>query len=184
MIKIENFSLKYDERTLFENFNLTVQDNESTGIFAPTGSGKTTLFNQIIKNYADKKRISCVFQDNALIEELSVEKNIVLPLENLMPKEEAVILCEKLLEKLDLSDKKNKICKKLSGGEKQRVNIARAFAFDGEIFLFDEPFSAQDKEHKQIIFEMIGEIKNKKTVLLISHNESDLKLLCDRIIYL
>lgn len=183
MINFENFTLKYDDKILFNNFNLTLKKGEKVGIFAPTGSGKTSILNEIIKQYSDKTKISAVFQDNILIEELTVTKNIILPLENNSDKNQAKILADEWINKLDLKDKADIPCKKLSGGEKQRVNLARAFAFDGDIFLFDEPFSSQDKIHKNQISKYITQLKNKE-IIIVSHNENELQELCDRIIYL
>lgn len=149
------------------------------GFFGPTGSGKTTQLNKIAREHGC---VSYCFQDNCLIENQSVLKNVVLPLENIFARDEAVQVAEKWIRLLDLQDKRDVLCGKLSGGEKQRVGIARAFAYDAEIFLLDEPCSAQDKEHKEIIFQLIIQLKEQgKLIYLVSHEKTFLEGLCDQI---
>ncbi len=145
-----------------------------TGFFGPTGSGKTTRLNQIAEEYSDKYKISYAFQDNRLLPDLSVIRNISLPLENFVVKKNAEEIAEKWIKAFDLSLQKNRKTKVLSGGEAQRVNLARAFAWNGDILL-DEPFSSQDEKHKDIIKNLIKElIAQKKTLIVVSHNKQDL----------
>lgn len=148
---------------------------EITGFFGPTGSGKTTRLNQIAAEFSEKYRISYVFQDSRLLPELSAKKNIFLPLENALDKKMAEEIAEHWIKIFDLELQKNQKAKSLSGGEAQRVNLARAFAWNGDVFLFDEPFSSQDENHKKIIMENIKELsQQKKTIVLVSHNRQDL----------
>lgn len=165
------------------NEKIEIKNGECIGIYGPTGSGKTTLFNKILADYSPKYKISYVFQDNKLITHLTVLKNVMLPLESKMDKNEAEKKARGWLQELDLVEKVGSQCNKLSGGEKQRVNLARAFAFDGDIFLFDEAFTAQDEKHKKQIFELVKQLKTtKKTILIISHNKQDLEELCEKIL--
>lgn len=148
---------------------------EITGFFGPTGSGKTTRLNQIAAEFSEKYRISYVFQDSRLLPELSAKKNIFLPLENALDKKMAEEIAEHWIKIFDLELQKNQKAKALSGGEAQRLNLARAFAWNGDVFLFDEPFSSQDENHKKIIMENIRELSlQKKTIVLVSHNRQDL----------
>lgn len=154
--------------------NLIIKKGEFVGLYGPTGSGKTTLLNEIYKKYIKSHRISYVFQENRLIGHLSCEKNVSLVLENQMSCVNAKNNAGQWLEIFDLSDKRLQTSKKISGGEAQRVNIARAFAWNGEIFLLDEPFSAQDEFHKKIIFEQIQKLRENHFVVIVSHNYTDL----------
>lgn len=157
-------------------------ENRCIGFFGPTGSGKTTTINKIAKENCENCKVSYVFQDNQLIEKLSVLKNVILPLENSYSKTEAELIALNWLKKMDLEDKQNVLCEKLSGGEKQRVGLARAFAYDGTLFLFDEPFAAQDENHKNLIMNNIKLLKNNgKLIYIVSHHKEDLEYLCDEI---
>ena len=202
LLQIENLTIMQEENTLFRNFNLSVADNDRLGIFAPTGTGKTTLLNWladimpqnaerngIIKTQGklikqEKLTISYVFQEPRLIPSVSVLKNVTLPVEKMYGKEKA---CEKaavILEKLFLKDKLNSMPEKLSGGEKQRVAIARAFIYPGKLLLMDEPFHSQDDEKRNMLIEFTKEIikTENRALIIISHNKSDLDKLGCRII--
>ena len=185
-IEISSLSVEFDGRSLLSDFNLRVKKGECIGLFAPTGRGKTTLLNKITEKYAGAgSKISYAFQDNRLILELSAYQNVKIPLENIYTEDKAEKIANYFISQLDLQSVANNKCKKLSGGEKQRVNLARAFAYDGDIFLLDEPFSAQDEKHKKTIFELIENlIPSGKSVIIVSHNKNDLDLLCERIVKL
>ena len=202
LLQIENLTIMQEENALFRNFNLSVADNDRLGIFAPTGTGKTTLLNWlagimpreaekngIIKTEGklvkqEKLTVSYVFQEPRLIPSVSVLKNITLPVEKMYGKDEAVKKASLLLEKLFLKDKLNSMPEKLSGGEKQRVAIARAFAYPGKLLLMDEPFHSQDEEKRNLLIELTKEIieAENRALIIISHNKSDLDKLGCRII--
>ncbi|MCQ2575333.1 MAG: ATP-binding cassette domain-containing protein [Treponema sp.] len=195
-MKITNLTIKIKERILFEQLNLELKG--ITGIFAPTGSGKTTLLNYIAGNLKNKTEfeisgtkdfdeninISYGYQDFRLLENLSVEKNILLPLENLSDYEEKKNNALEIAEKLKLTDLLSEKCKDLSGGEKQRVSLVRAFAFPGDLLLLDEPFSNQDEEKCNLIIEQIKIMAEKVPVLVVSHNREFLDLLTDKLLYI
>lgn len=181
LIDIKNLNVRFNDKIIFSDFSLQIEKAECIGLFAPTGKGKTTLLNEIAQLYYDKLKISYVFQDNCLLLNKTVEKNINLVLDK---KNDDVI--NKLLNDFDLVSKKYYPCKFLSGGEMQRVNLARAFAYDGDVFLLDEPFSSQDEKHKENIILLIKNelLKKEKTVILVSHNKKDLEKIGSTIISL
>lgn len=155
-----------------------------TGFFGPTGSGKTTELNRIANEKSNNSTVSYVFQNNELLEKFSVLKNIIIPIEKKFPESQAAEIAQKWIKNLDLEDKTNELCSRLSGGEKQRVNLARAFAYDGNIFLLDEPFAAQDSKHVELIKKYINEkLEEGKNIYLVTHNLEDLKQLCQEIKY-
>lgn len=147
LLFIKDFNLTVGEQVLFKNFSLDVFAGEIIGFFAPTGSGKTSLFNHIAGTSAVvepkstvfepkstvvepvETTISYVFQEPRLIPSLTVLKNVMLPLENKMKENDAKDLAIQWLEKLNMGHKINDLAKTLSGGEQQRTAIARAFAY-------------------------------------------------------
>ena len=188
IIEINNLNITFGNKKLFENYSLQINQGETLGIYAPTGKGKTTLLNYIAQNYYKIIKISYAYQDNRLLLNKTVFQNInfIIPKDKQKNKiiKDTNNKIELLLQDLELQNKKNTPCKFLSGGEQQRVNLARAFAFEPELLLLDEPFSAQDIEHKKQICSIIKNqiIEKNKTMILVSHSQDELKNLCKKII--
>lgn len=188
IIEINNLNITYGNKKLFENYSLQINQGETLGIYAPTGKGKTTLLNYIAQNYYKIIKISYAYQDNRLLLNKTVLQNInfIIPKDKQKNKiiKDTNNKIELLLQDLELQNKKNTPCKFLSGGEQQRVNLARAFSFEPELLLLDEPFSAQDIEHKKQICSIIKNqiIEKNKTMILVSHSQDELKNLCKKII--
>lgn len=188
IIEINNLNITFGNKKLFENYSLQINQGETLGIYAPTGKGKTTLLNHIAQNYYKIIKISYAYQDNRLLLNKTVLQNInfIIPKDKQKNKiiKDTNNKIELLLQDLELQNKKNTPCKFLSGGEQQRVNLARAFAFEPELLLLDEPFSAQDIEHKKQICSIIKNqiIEKNKTMILVSHSQDELKNLCKKII--
>ena len=187
ILKIEKLNLNAGNQLLFKDFSLQVFEGQIIGFFAPTGSGKTSLFNYI----ASLSPVSYVFQDPRLIPSLSVQKNVMLPLENKMDKESAKATAMTWLEKLNMSHKLNDLAKTLSGGEQQRTAIARAFAYTTAgpepvegLLLLDEPFASQDESNISNIINLTKQIisTNNRACLVISHDLNILKSFCTKII--
>lgn len=188
IIEINNLNITFGNKKLFENYSLQINQGETLGIYAPTGKGKTTLLNYIAQNYYKIIKISYAYQDNRLLLNKTILQNInfIIPKDKQKNKiiKDTNNKIELLLQDLELQNKKNTPCKFLSGGEQQRVNLARAFAFEPELLLLDEPFSAQDIEHKKQICSIIKNqiIEKNKTMILVSHSQGELKNLCKKII--
>lgn len=199
LLFIKDFNLTVGEQVLFKNFSLDVFAGEIIGFFAPTGSGKTSLFNHIAGTMLEsvETSISYVFQEPRLIPSLTVLKNVMLPLENKMKENDAKDLAIQWLEKLNMGHKINDLAKTLSGGEQQRTAIARAFAYtcavpelvdggDGgeRLLLLDEPFASQDETNTQNIMKLIKDrVRGQQCAcLVISHDRQLLESLCSRII--
>jgi len=185
MIKIEKVSKKYGELEIFDELSLTIPENEVTVILGPSGVGKTTLLNmiskldenftgEIIRNY---NKLSYVFQEDRLLKWKTVEANIRFVLNN----ENKSI--KSILELLELYDLRYKKVKELSGGQMQRVSIARAFAYSSEFIIMDEPFKSLDIFLKiKIIRDFIKLMENqKRTILLVTHDIREALLLGDNI---
>ncbi len=204
LLSIKKLYITNGSQTLVKNFNLELTAGDYKTISAPTGTGKTTLFNYIadilpqdtfkvtgemIK--APGLRIAYAFQEPRLIPSISVLKNVMLPLQNLMDPQRAESIARVWLQRFKLSHKVLDLPENLSGGEKQRANLARAFAYaisasnsvvpealegpyTNKLLLLDEPFSSQDEQNAQNIISLIKEMLfiPNTAVLLITHDRT------------
>lgn len=190
MIKIENLYKTYEDRTLFENFNLEVPDAGFVVISGSSGCGKTTLLNMIggIED-PDKGKITVdgvvvterknrkiyfgeivgfLFQNFALLENKTVREN----LEMIKKSGRTETGIEEALEKVGLSSALNKKVYKLSGGEQQRVALARLMIKKCSLILADEPTGSLDAENSGIVMKILHEFNQKgKTVLIVTHSQ-------------
>lgn len=196
ILQIKDLSVSQEEKKLFSDFSLELKSNQIIGIKGPSGKGKTTLLNCIadvlpkdntfaITGLIQKKsniKISYVFQEHRLIPFISVFKNVMLPLEKIMPKDEAEQIAINYLKEFELLYKKDNFPNELSGGEKQRVSLARAFAYPSDLLLMDEPFQSQDLEKKQKLIMMTKNIlqKESRAIIFVSHSEDELEQLCEK----
>ncbi len=196
ILQIKDLSVSQEEKKLFSDFSLELKSNQIIGIKGPSGKGKTTLLNCIadvlpkdntfvITGSIQKKsniKISYVFQEHRLIPFISVLKNVMLPLEKIMPKDEAEQIAINYLKEFELLYKKDNFPNELSGGEKQRVSLARAFAYPSDLLLMDEPFQSQDLQKKQKLIMMTKNIlqKESRAIIFVSHSEDELEQLCEK----
>lgn len=201
MLVIENISMNYDETPnivhALSNVNLILNKNELTIIEGPSGSGKTTLLNIIggllkpssgkilvnnkniiemndnEKAYYRNKVIGFVFQSFYLEPNFTVYDNVEVPLIIAgIPKNERRKMILSTLDSVGLLDKEKMIASKLSGGEKQRVSIARAIVNNPEIILADEPTGNLDSKNVDMIMSLLKRIsKEDKIVIVITHND-------------
>lgn len=187
--------------------DLSIEKGEMIAIMGASGSGKSTLLNilgfldkptegnyllngQSVGKLGDKilarnrnKFIGFVVQNFALIEDYTVFQNIKVPLDyTKISKKEKKQRIITLLDKMKISDKKDKLPKELSGGQNQRVAIARALVNDPEIILADEPTGALDSKTGEDVMDIFKEFnKEGKTVIIITHDEK-IANMCKRII--
>lgn len=191
-LSIENVNKRYYEHIIFENFNIDFYMNKINCIVGKSGCGKSTLLNIIsgvIEN--DTEEILClkelgvgyIFQEDRLVEWLTVEENIQLVAGKYYDKERLKVLCSKYLELVGMKEYKDYYPQMLSGGLRQRVNIARAFIYPSKVIIMDEPFKSIDIKNKQMIMNSIKEIQNKekRTFLFVTHDIDEALLLGDKI---
>ena len=180
MLKIKNITKDYGNGRVLDGFSMDCPDTGVLALMGASGIGKTTLFNIVAgieKSDAGEiestfKKISYKFQEPRLLDWLTARENIesVLPADR---KNEAV----KWLEAVKLSECGNKYPRELSGGMQQRVALARALAYQGDLLLLDEPFSAVDSDTKQVLIDVIKEYSKSHAVIIVTHDISDAKAL-------
>ncbi len=213
MIKVKNLTKKYTtkhlETQVLKGIDLEVREGEFLGIMGKSGAGKSTLMYQIglldhpssgeiILNGINTESLSTeertqmrltelgyVFQDYALIPELTASENVMIPIlmqGNGIP--EAQKISKNILEKVGLGNRIDNKPSQLSGGEQQRVSIARAMAHEPKILFADEPTANLDTMSGNSIIELFKELNSKgQTIVMVTHEEEYAKY-CDRIVYL
>ncbi|GAB6170424.1 ABC transporter ATP-binding protein [Clostridium carnis] len=180
MIKFDNINIKYGNRSIYNNFSISFKEKEITFIMGKTGVGKTTLLKEIKNRLLENgEKVSVIFQESRLIPWKSLYKNLEIVLIKEYSKEECNTKINKILKDLELLDYKNLYPYQLSGGMRQRANIARGLLYAGNIFLMDEPFKALDKESKDYVIKLTYNFikENKKTAIIITHDESEVEVM-------
>ena len=195
IISIKNINKKFNEKVIFKDFNIDFYKNEVNCIIGKSGCGKSTLLNiisGIIPNDKNDKEnfetiekygISYIFQDDRLIDWLTVGENITLVVKKLYSKKTTEELCDKYLDLVGIKEYKDYYPQMLSGGLRQRVNIARAFIYPSKIVIMDEPFKSIDVINKEIIMNNLKKIleKEERTVLFVTHDIEEAILLSNKI---
>lgn len=203
----KTFNVSKTNHHAVNNLSLTIEKGEIFGIIGQSGAGKSTLIrliNQLEKPTSgvvrvfDKQvgnlchselkkirsKIGMIFQNYNLFNSKTVANNIAFPLKlNGIKKQEREKTIDKLLDFVDLSDKKYAHPSTLSGGQKQRVSIARALATDPQILLADEPTSALDPATTLEVLYLLKKVVENFgiTIILITHDMSVIKLICDKV---
>jgi len=200
MLKLHNLSRVYrtdDVETLaLNNVNLEIAKGEFVAIMGPSGCGKSTLLNTIgmldsptsgdyffagenIAGYSEKqlsvirkKHIGFIFQNFNLIDELSVQENIELALlYHKIPASERKIRVEQVMDKVGIGHRAKHMPSQLSGGQQQRVAVARAVVGNQSMILADEPTGNLDSAHGQEVMEMLQDLNNEgTTIVMVTHS--------------
>ena len=197
VLVFNNVSFKYrsSKKYILKNINFSILKNEFIGIFGETGAGKTTLLNlilelinpnrgKILRNY---KNLSFVPQSPLILDD-SLIKNVAFGVDVNQINIEKV---KKSLKDTRLSSFVEKIYNKtllnvgergslLSGGQLQRLGIARALYFDSDIIVLDEVTNALDHKTERLVLKNLRNLKSKSTIIMVSHNKNLMKY-CDRV---
>ena len=194
----KQFMVKDQIVTALKDVDLSIQEGEFVCIVGPSGCGKTTLLRilagletmtegvmAIYHTDKTKPLNSMIFQDQSIFPWMTVRKNIGFGLE--MPRRhdrKTSPEVEHYIRMVGLTKFADAYPYQLSGGMKQRVSVARAFANDPEILLMDEPFAALDEQNKLLLQEELLRIweGSKKTVIFITHSIDEALTLADRVI--
>jgi len=180
-LKIKNLSKSFEEKIIFDKFNLEIKDNINC-IIGQSGGGKSTLLNIIaglvkadngeIIGIDTNKDISYIFQEDRLIPWLTVKENMELFIYDYFNKEEGIRKIREILKLLHIEEIENEYPGRLSGGIRQRVNIARAFLKPSKLILMDEPFKSLDYKIKYLIMRDLKEMleEKDKIILFVTHD--------------
>ena len=206
MLTLNNVTVSFDNDTILENINLTINEGEIVCIIGPSGSGKSTLIrtmNHMVvptsgtvsfkgeeltsKNInMMRQHIGMVFQSFELFPHLSVLDNLILAPTYLkkMSKEEAINKAKELLTRVNLLDKIDSYPSSLSGGQKQRIAIVRSMLMNPDMMLFDEPTSALDPEMVKEVLQVIKDLaKTGMTIAIVTHEMEFAKEIASRVLF-
>jgi len=209
MIKFEKVSKIFGDQTALEEVTFEIGSGQFAFLIGPSGSGKTTLLNLILGNYFPtsgeikvagtdlskvkkkklteyRRRLGIIFQDFKLINDLTVFENVALALNVMGFKEEKIALeVAEALSLVGLANRSGAFPSQLSGGELQRVGIARAIVGDPEIVIADEPTGNLDLETGKQIVNLLKKINDLgKTVIVATHNFEIVNELKERVLKL
>ncbi len=212
MLELKNISKSIDGKVILNNISFTLQKGKCLCLFGPSGCGKTTLLkllagfekpdqgeilinknlvsNNQHKTEPYKRNISMVFQDLALWPHMTVYNNLEFVLNSYKKKKfnrkEKKRKIKELLQLINLKNYENKYPNQLSGGEKQRIAIARSLIIKSDILLLDEPFSNLDQGLKTELLNIIKLKKNKAnfTIVFVTHDLKAAKFIGDEIAFM
>lgn len=199
IVKAEGIQKQFGNKVLFEKFNLSVKKGDSFVIAGESGSGKTTLLNLLsliekpdvgqifwrekeIKkvntsetNKIIREEIGYLFQNYALIDNATVEENIEIGLKYRKDAKKKAQLVEQALERVGLENFQKRKIYSLSGGEQQRVALARIIVKPCSIVFADEPTGNLDEENSQKIMDILFELNQEgKAIVVVTHDSEHL----------
>lgn len=202
MLELHNIVLERNKVRSLSEVNLTVNSGETVVLTGPSGCGKSTLIRvalglikpqsgevwfegvnlQALSQEAlrrKRRKMGIVFQEFQLLEHFTVLENVLLAL---WEGERRKTKAEEAIKSVGLWDKRFRYPRQLSGGEKQRVGIARALALDPDIIFWDEPTAALDPMYVHEILRIMDSLAQKKTMLVVTHEMPFALKVADRLV--
>lgn len=194
MLELKNVTKSFENNKIFDDFCINFTDKSVTAIMGASGTGKTTLLNiiagltpyegEIIGADGD---VSYVFQSPRLISGISVVKNVEFVLTRIYPdKAERRAAALRYLRECEIEQLKDKLPTEISGGEGQRVQLARAFAYPASLILMDEPFSSLDVALKMRLMSLCADFfeKSPRTAVIVTHDVDEALTIADCVVVL
>jgi NitT/TauT family transport system ATP-binding protein len=194
-LQLQNIVKTYDDRVILDQFSLEFKPGSITCLFGPSGCGKSTLLNLMggiiqpdsgfVRGFTEES-ISYIFQETRILPWRTVLGNVIFPLVDKFPGNQALEIARKFIRLVGLEKEESLYPYQLSGGMKQRVSIARAFAFPSSLILMDEAFQNLDKILKYNILDSFLRIwkEDRRTVIFVTHDIDEAIKLGQEIIFL
>ena len=209
-VEIMDVTKKYGDRVIFDHINMEIREGEMTALIGPSGCGKSTLLNMIglLEDFSNGKvrifgkeiprinsrkatmlrrnTVNYLFQSSALVGDMTVYQNLMLAMHFVrISQKEKEIRINRMLHEVGLPKMKSAVVNTMSGGEQQRVALARTLLKPGKLILADEPTGALDEKSAEKVFLLLRDlcVQYKKTVIMVTHN-MELARKADRVVNL
>ena len=196
-VEIMDVTKKYGDRVIFDNINMEIMEGEMTALIGQSGCGKSTLLNMIglLEDLSNGKirifgkeipkinsrkatmlrrnTVNYLFQSSALVGDMTVYQNLMLAMHFVrISQKEKEIRINRMLHEVGLPKMKSAVVNTMSGGEQQRVALARTLLKPGKLILADEPTGALDEKSAEKVFLLLRDlcVQYKKTVIMVTHN--------------
>ncbi len=203
-LRAEQLTKRFRNREVVKSISLRIEASEVVGLLGPNGAGKTTSFYMIVglipsdhgsihiddRDVTDlamhgRARLGMGYlaQEPSVFRKLSVEDNILAVLEvgRRLKRDQRILLCDELLERFNIAHLRGHVAMSLSGGERRRLEIARALALEPEFILLDEPFAGVDPISVMDIQQIVKDLSEKGIGILITdHNVRETLGICHR----
>lgn len=185
MLELTNIFKSYGDKIVLDGFSLKIKGGERICLMGPSGGGKTTALRiacgliypdsgSVLRGYA---RSACVFQEDRLLPWYDALANLTcLGIDSAKAKS--------YLEKVGLTGEEHTLPEQLSGGMQRRLALARALAFGGDMYFFDEPLAGLDDATKNDVVNLLEDELKDKTALIVTHDADAAKRLASKIVYL